>query len=1054
MWIRSAIRFIQKTALKGANGKDSLDANKNIVYDSTLAVRLTILDSLYKFGVKVNDPSKEARAIIAVVDGASNVTYDTLYYYPPLISLDPNPMDFGKVRIKTAAERAASPTAVKSATITNVAHNQRLIKKIRLGSEIYGRTPSNASPYKISTATKLPLVGFNLDTMGGAKPNFYKVDIEFNPTKVSKDVNDKFLDTIYIQFLDTCSDLFIPISALSIAPRIKTDSIADFGKVEFADMPKCGQFKTIKNTGTDTLTISGYKVFADKANYNYTTYLTKAEVPLSPFTFTKSDGTPILPPVVKIAPNDSIIINYCFETTATSDFVKYVMFVNDAFREDDVKNLLNTEVTYLHAKTGSTGVSVQSLNFGERRKNSKNKGTIKITNTGATVVKVVSIQYKDPTGKKRNAVVTPLDPTSGAGALVPELGGVFKITSNLKKVVANVDFSGNTAQNYKDVAPIVKGTDLLIDFEFIPNNEILTVDSLYFTFCQYDINNPMVVNIIDTVKSCEIKGSGYLPKMKLSAAQTFATPLNVTRAESEAKIVVIENTSSSRALTVEPSVPVYDNATYKNIDFSPTAPANKTMPISDIDTFNVVFTAGDNGNNTLPNYTRSMSIDINADTKDGSSLPYWTVTSNNSGAGAWDASPLKTDTMEVHSTSLTGTVYSFTNLASVSPSVTFNTSNTMLCDQAYGNFTVTNNSEWFGDKTGMNWEDSIAITVNDLIQTGTDASVFKITNFDNSTPVVIPAKPQINTKTFDVTYDASLATAKAFSSPITVDHTASNTLTDVECKNSSRDMDTKLALDFKDYENGIQNLISTDKSGADLKPGKVLYIPVVIDPSASNLSDGSKLTKAKLNIEYDLRGIRYYNNTQEMPLILGDAAPGWTWTASEAKKAGSDTIAVLTLSGSGSEISKNGVLVIPPFELLFRGGQKSIQMNIDDASIDYDTRNACISHKASGGNIEMSTCAINLRGLFFGEKYTLQTPNPSPINTPTFTLKYTISYEQPALIEIYNSMGERVKTVVNGVSAKGDHEDVINTNEIGDGVFYIKMSVGAFSDTKKIVVIR
>ena len=37
------------------------------------------------------------------------------------------------------------------------------------------------------------------------------------------------------------------------------------------------------------------------------------------------------------------------------------MFVNDAFREDDVQNLINTELTYLHAKVSSGDIAIPTL---------------------------------------------------------------------------------------------------------------------------------------------------------------------------------------------------------------------------------------------------------------------------------------------------------------------------------------------------------------------------------------------------------------------------------------------------------------------------------------------------------------------------------------------------------------------------------------------------------------------------------------------------------------------------------------------------------------------
>jgi hypothetical protein len=75
--------------------------------------------------------------------------------------------------------------------------------------------------------------------------------------------------------------------------------------------------------------------------------------------------------------------------------------------------------------------------------------------------------------------------------------------------------------------------------------------------------------------------------------------------------------------------------------------------------------------------------------------------------------------------------------------------------------------------------------------------------------------------------------------------------------------------------------------------------------------------------------------------------------------------------------------------------------------------------------------------------FELQTPFPNPFN-PETTIPYTIN--QPATIElsVFNTLGQKVRTLVDGQVAPGNHTIIWNGtdnagNDVGAGVYYCRM---------------
>jgi hypothetical protein len=83
---------------------------------------------------------------------------------------------------------------------------------------------------------------------------------------------------------------------------------------------------------------------------------------------------------------------------------------------------------------------------------------------------------------------------------------------------------------------------------------------------------------------------------------------------------------------------------------------------------------------------------------------------------------------------------------------------------------------------------------------------------------------------------------------------------------------------------------------------------------------------------------------------------------------------------------------------------------------------------------------------------------PNPFN-PSTTIRYGLRSRTHVSLKVYNVMGQLVKTLVNETKNSGDYtivwRGVNNTGEsVASGVYFYRLIAGAFSHTKKMVLLK
>jgi hypothetical protein len=74
------------------------------------------------------------------------------------------------------------------------------------------------------------------------------------------------------------------------------------------------------------------------------------------------------------------------------------------------------------------------------------------------------------------------------------------------------------------------------------------------------------------------------------------------------------------------------------------------------------------------------------------------------------------------------------------------------------------------------------------------------------------------------------------------------------------------------------------------------------------------------------------------------------------------------------------------------------------------------------------------------DRITLSQNYPNPFNTHT-TIRYELPTEADVVMELFNTVGQRVATLVSGVQEQGQHESIIDGHGLASGVYMYRLSV-------------
>ena len=90
--------------------------------------------------------------------------------------------------------------------------------------------------------------------------------------------------------------------------------------------------------------------------------------------------------------------------------------------------------------------------------------------------------------------------------------------------------------------------------------------------------------------------------------------------------------------------------------------------------------------------------------------------------------------------------------------------------------------------------------------------------------------------------------------------------------------------------------------------------------------------------------------------------------------------------------------------------------------------------------------------------YALEQNYPNPFN-PSTTIRYSLAKKSDVTLEVYNTLGQRVRTLFSGARSTGQYESIWdgtndNGGHVASGVYFYRLRSGEYNAVRKLVMIR
>jgi hypothetical protein len=85
--------------------------------------------------------------------------------------------------------------------------------------------------------------------------------------------------------------------------------------------------------------------------------------------------------------------------------------------------------------------------------------------------------------------------------------------------------------------------------------------------------------------------------------------------------------------------------------------------------------------------------------------------------------------------------------------------------------------------------------------------------------------------------------------------------------------------------------------------------------------------------------------------------------------------------------------------------------------------------------------------------YALDQNFPNPFN-PSTKINYSLPVEGFVTLDVYNSIGQKVATLVNETKTAGNYTVNFDASDLTSGIYFYKINAGSFTETKKMILLK
>jgi hypothetical protein len=223
-------------------------------------------------------------------------------------------------------------------------------------------------------------------------------------------------------------------------------------------------------------------------------------------------------------------------------------------------------------------------------------------------------------------------------------------------------------------------------------------------------------------------------------------------------------------------------------------------------------------------------------------------------------------------------------------------------------------------------------------------------------------------------------------------------------------------------------------------------------------TESQKMGGATFVIKYDTTLLSYPDNPENgIDFIFNNFNLGFYDTAKVTKVVkGKIWLNIdLTSDGHGTTVQKGPNSWTDLVELNFVSSNEvpnnAILWKINDKFWHvYDSDN---STTWDNGNFDLVTSIENENQSGSNISYQLCQNFPNPFN-PTTAIQYYLPERNTIKLVIYNTIGQEVAVIVDGVKEAGTYNIDFNASELPSGIYFYRLQAGSFIQTKKMVLLK
>ncbi len=906
----------------------------------------------FKYRIKVLDLSEDARAVFIVLDRAGNQSIDTIDYIAEVVQLEPDPIDFGNVRLGRTKQLDAKLINPKNRTIE--------VRSFKIGSGLYFRivepaelaAASEDTPFIMEANVSIPVV------------------IEYEPQIETSDLDDpEAIDTDSVFALTSCREF--PLAELrgrGVMPHIR---VADYdvgiqskGRTVCADT-KGNEGILVENVGTDVLTIDGFNYDAAKAVFEF-----DGGAPVA------VPGRPNANPPWILQPGESMVLQrLCFKSDETDLYDFDIEFDSDTDPKDEEAR---EHISKWEGGTIESGPFRGNYTFAPIRVGTTdNGGIVELMNFGADIVDISGIrEFRNPSGFFKMERVY-IKSQRNDDLLARWTNG-----ENVVKSLQGID--PETPVDERDPGQII-----VVEVSYSPagaagegNHQAIVVPDFFD-----QLGDPIAE--ADIAGSGEVLGTGIIPKITASGYDFEAIACGEVSAETGT--VTINNPSQSEALHIY-SVEFQNAAqtAYTWVETNPFVTGGVVQPF-DIPT------------------GESRTLQVAFEAVGGSIFNEPVVILSD----AHEGDPAVVDPTETI-VDITGSCFDGDVLFTG-----WDFGDVLLCDVGAGNPEMTNTNQ-------------TEVTVLDIQLAGDDPEQFNVLDDPQQNPIAVqPNSPYLFTVEFAPTRTGTFsAVMQVFTDQRPEPYEALLT---------GEAHDVTVSFDLED-------------DNTPVTPGAEVNLDLTIagdDVTTYDDIDEAEISGLIVTLTYDLSSVKLLSFDSE-DALWNDVGRG-DITATQTQD-GIET-AVFEVSGN-SFIEAAGKVGAANFRV-FLSGEEQIDIDMS-VEILREDRRTCVIQSSTPGRILMDPVCLNHNRLITlsGNGFALRAISPNPVASGNVNIDYSLGFQVHTDLVLYNSMGEVVQVLVEGVQSDGVHQVNVNTADLPAGVYTYRITAGPFSQSQSMVITK